>query len=376
MPDCRSGCGTAGAEAAAQLERLVAHLEGLARTAHGSWQLGRSATRGSCASARCWATTRARCAIAAGRSSTGSTARWRPWPARRPAIPTTSPCCVRTTSITQRASRRCSTRTPSGPRGARAFLVRHGPGHAPARRDMRGRAVARLPAPGRGRGLLHRAAGLLRSLDRPLLRPVRARWGIGGRDRGPAGQQLLRLDPDHHRARDLSRAPLAPGHAQGQPVRGSGASTRRRTSTRAGRCTQSGRCASEASSRSRCTCSSTSARACSGPRGSWSTPRSTWARCRSTRASSSCATGPRCRSRWPRVEVGRYCWWPTQASSYLTGCLEILAIRERYLAARGLAGVDPSDLPIEVLREFHDTLAGSGSLPLGLAERAVMATVG
>ena len=39
-----------------------------------------------------------------------------------------------------------------------------------------------------------------------------------------------------------------------------------------------------------------------------------------------------------RAEVGRYCWWPTQASSYLTGCLEILAIRERYLAARGLAG--------------------------------------
>jgi uncharacterized protein (DUF885 family) len=76
------------------------------------------------------------------------------------------------------------------------------------------------------------------------------------------------------------------------------------------------------------------------------------------------------------VEVGRYCWWPTQASAYLTGCLEILAIRERYLAARGFAGVSPSDLPVEVLRSFHDTIAGSGSLPLGLAERAVMATVG
>jgi RimJ/RimL family protein N-acetyltransferase len=35
-----------------------------------------------------------------------------------------------------------------------------------------------------------------------------------------------------------------------------------------------------------------------------------------------------------KAEVGRYCWWPTQASSYLTGCLEILAIRERYLGAR------------------------------------------
>ena len=28
-----------------------------------------------------------------------------------------------------------------------------------------------------------------------------------------------------------------------------------------------------------------------------------------------------------RAEVGRYCAWPTQASSYLTGCLEILRIR-------------------------------------------------
>ena len=76
-----------------------------------------------------------------------------------------------------------------------------------------------------------------------------------------------------------------------------------------------------------------------------------------------------------RVEVGRYCQWPTQASSYLTGCLAILDIRARYLAARGYDGVGASELPIEVLRDFHDTIAGSGSLPLGLAERAVMASV-
>jgi uncharacterized protein (DUF885 family) len=73
-----------------------------------------------------------------------------------------------------------------------------------------------------------------------------------------------------------------------------------------------------------------------------------------------------------RSEVGRYCWWPTQASSYLTGCLEILAIREAYLAARGFAGVDASDVPIDVLRSFHDAIASSGSLPLGLARRAVL----
>jgi uncharacterized protein (DUF885 family) len=74
-----------------------------------------------------------------------------------------------------------------------------------------------------------------------------------------------------------------------------------------------------------------------------------------------------------KAEVGRYCWWPTQASSYLTGCLEILAIRERYLARRGFASVSPRDVPVEVLRQFHDAIASSGALPLGLAERAVAA---
>ena len=73
-----------------------------------------------------------------------------------------------------------------------------------------------------------------------------------------------------------------------------------------------------------------------------------------------------------RAEVGRYCWWPTQASSYLTGCLEILRIRDRYLAARGLAGTPAKAVDAGVLRDFHDRLAGSGRLPLGLAERAVM----
>jgi uncharacterized protein (DUF885 family) len=72
------------------------------------------------------------------------------------------------------------------------------------------------------------------------------------------------------------------------------------------------------------------------------------------------------------AEVGRYCWWPTQASAYLTGCLEILRIRDRWLAERGLGDVPKKDLEASVLREFHDALAMSGSLPLGLAERALM----
>jgi uncharacterized protein (DUF885 family) len=57
-----------------------------------------------------------------------------------------------------------------------------------------------------------------------------------------------------------------------------------------------------------------------------------------------------------RAEVGRYCSWPTQASSYLTGCLEIERIRSEY------ADDD---------RSFNDRIAGSGMLPIALAERAL-----
>ena len=69
------------------------------------------------------------------------------------------------------------------------------------------------------------------------------------------------------------------------------------------------------------------------------------------------------------AEVTRYCSWPTQASSYLTGCLEILRIRDRFLSARG---ADISD--VAALRDFHDGITSSGTLPIALAERAVMAT--
>lgn len=63
-----------------------------------------------------------------------------------------------------------------------------------------------------------------------------------------------------------------------------------------------------------------------------------------------------------RAEVMRYCAWPTQAASYLTGALELERIRERYIAA----GVGTA-------RTFNDAVAATGSLPLGLADRAVMA---
>lgn len=62
-----------------------------------------------------------------------------------------------------------------------------------------------------------------------------------------------------------------------------------------------------------------------------------------------------------RAEVGRYCQWPTQASSYLTGSLEIERMRDRFCKDR------PADL-----RQFHDLIAGTGTLPVPLAERALV----
>src|SRR3990170_4786458 len=69
-----------------------------------------------------------------------------------------------------------------------------------------------------------------------------------------------------------------------------------------------------------------------------------------------------------KAEVTRYCAWPTQASSYLTGCLEIARIREAFFAARGASDTD-------ALRAFHDGITSSGGLPIALAERAVLAGV-
>ncbi|RJQ75803.1 DUF885 domain-containing protein [Pseudonocardiaceae bacterium YIM PH 21723] len=61
------------------------------------------------------------------------------------------------------------------------------------------------------------------------------------------------------------------------------------------------------------------------------------------------------------AEVNRYCSWPTQAPSYLTGCLEILDIRGQYLRERRGS-----------LKQFHDTIAGAGVLPLGLARKVAL----
>ncbi|MHB1534384.1 MAG: DUF885 domain-containing protein [Acidimicrobiales bacterium] len=63
-----------------------------------------------------------------------------------------------------------------------------------------------------------------------------------------------------------------------------------------------------------------------------------------------------------RAEVSRYCAWPTQAASYLTGCLEIERLRDRWERERRGS-----------LRQFHDAVAASPGLPLALAEREVFA---
>lgn len=64
-----------------------------------------------------------------------------------------------------------------------------------------------------------------------------------------------------------------------------------------------------------------------------------------------------------RAEVLRYCSWPTQAASYLTGALEIQRIRDDYVAAGG------------DLRRFHDLVAGAGALPLRLVADLAAADV-
>jgi uncharacterized protein (DUF885 family) len=63
-----------------------------------------------------------------------------------------------------------------------------------------------------------------------------------------------------------------------------------------------------------------------------------------------------------RAEVRRYCSWPTQAASYLTGALEIEALRDRWLKdGRG------------DLRSFHDAVAANPGLPIALVNKLLFA---
>jgi uncharacterized protein (DUF885 family) len=66
------------------------------------------------------------------------------------------------------------------------------------------------------------------------------------------------------------------------------------------------------------------------------------------------------------AEVDRYIAWPGQASSYLTGCLEIQRLRAEAERALG---------PAFDLRAFHDVVLGGGGVPLSLLRARVEAWV-
>jgi uncharacterized protein (DUF885 family) len=65
-----------------------------------------------------------------------------------------------------------------------------------------------------------------------------------------------------------------------------------------------------------------------------------------------------------RSEVARYCAWPTQASAYLTGAMAIEQARDDWVAGGG------------GLKDFHDSLARSGCMPVPLAVQAITGTIG
>ena len=107
--------------------------------------------------------------------------------------------------------------------------------------------------------------------------------------------------------------------------------------------------------------------------GSSSTRRSTWARCRSTRPSVHDRQGGDARA--GRARRSRPLLLVADAGVVLPDRLpRDPRIRDRYLTARGVSEA-AKDAPVDVIRDFHDALTSSGSLPLGLAERAVLASV-
>ena len=212
---------------------------------------------------------------------------------------------------------------------ARAVPRRHRPRDAPRRRDVCRRPVAGVPAARARRRVVHRAAGVLR---------LAARATSSSRSRPTAPpeeeiqerlvEQLLRLASRRPPSTRRTRATTGTSSGARRPRRRACArSTGRPTSTRAGRCTPSASCASGASS--------------TDPLHELQHLSATIFRAARIIVDTSLHLGEMTfdeavafmsdKAALPEpvaiAEVGRYCWWPTQASSYLTGCLEILDIR-------------------------------------------------
>ena len=231
----------AGEAAAPHLERWVAHLEASCRgrrhvaARRGGLHPDPPRARGPAA------TTPARCASAAGRSSSASTRRWRALAARRPGTPTTSPSCARTTRNhppTEEAM--LETYAAWTARRRAAFLAETGLVTLPE-----GETCAVVPSPVFQRPVL----GVASYVAPPAFSDsLKGHFFVPFAPDGASDEEIQsRLsnnsyggDPHDGRARGVPRPPLAPGHAQGQPVATCARCTRRRTSPRAGPCTRSG----------------------------------------------------------------------------------------------------------------------------------------
>ena len=235
----RNACARRREAAATHLDRWVAHLEAFLGRAHGSWQLGEDGysrilqereVLGDDARAL-----RARGQAEFDRLDAEMTALARDAAGNADYVEVLHEDDQRHPPTEQAMLETYAEWTARAPR----LPGRVRPGDAAAGRVLRRRPVAGVPASDPGRRVVHRAAGVLGPLEGPLLRPVRARRRVGGRDPGATVEQLVRVDPHDVGPRGLPGPSLAPRDAQGATRRTCARSTRRPTSARAGRCTRS-----------------------------------------------------------------------------------------------------------------------------------------
>ena len=220
---------------------------------------------------------------------------------------------------------RCARPTPSGPRGRAPSWSRPASSRFPTARECLVEPSPVFQRPVLGVASYIGAAGVLRIAARATS-SCRSRPTGPPRRRARSGcRQLARRHPHRLGPRGVPGPPLAPGDAaDATPSRAAGLLDAR-TSARAGRCTRSASCASAASSgpiHELYHLEATHLPGGADRRRHLPPPGRDELR-RGGRLHA--ATRPAMPEPTARAEVGRYCWWPTQASSYLTGCLEILA---------------------------------------------------